>query len=1111
MNSRRLFLASTLALAFLRCAVPAYGQNEVYLSDAWDTLAATCEQGWGTLGRNTAAAPTDGRPPSPLRVGDTTHEKGLGHHAPGKLVLELPEGEFVAFAALAGVHWQGGGRGSVVFQVFADGQKRFDSGRMTDSDAPQPIDVPLVGVRELALIAADAGDGISCDMANWLEARLIRDPNALRFGPPTVRLCGVPAPEPSSPVCGFSLITGDSGPQVASLGRNAFVACVREGEEVAVDVPVANVEVGATVEAEVALLRGDSAEVGLSFEGDVPSRKTLGKETVCLTVVCGAAAKDAVLHLRSSGGSLESLVRWRAIRLVAGRVPYECAVMPRPPRDETYPPRDLPALRPGMEEALVEWDWRMQDGIGTDREPVAFTVAIERTLTRGRALLRDLREDGSVLEGEAAQWRALEEEFEGLAAAGPPDGDRRWEDLWLRAHRLRRRIAFANPLAQIGPLLFVKRVPAMFSHQLTQYYGHSARPGGGLYVLDAPGESMQCRELVSRQLPQGSYMHPELSYDAGRVLFAFCQVPWTPTHADREKCLDRHYHLYEIRPDGSRLRRITDGPYDDFSPRELPNGELIFISTRRGGFHRCGRGPCNVYTLTLANADGSAPRTISYHETHEWDPAVLADGRVIYTRWDYVDRNAVHYQQLWAVRPDGTAPAAYYGNNTFSPVGVWEPSAVPGSPLVMATAAAHHAMTAGSIILLDTARGVDGPGPITRLTPDAPFPESETYVLPRNWHAPGSPKEYDTPEEARRWPGHCYRSPHPLSEKYFLAAYSFDPLIGEPDGNKANMFGLYLVDAFGNKELIYRDLNIAGQWPVPLRPRPKPPVIPSMREATAANEGVFFLQNIHISNPALPKGAVKRLRIVQVLPKTTPHANQPTVGLANASPGKQVLGTAPVEPDGSAYFRAPAGIPLCFQALDERGQAMQIMRSITYLQPGETISCVGCHEARLMAPPSSLKTIALRRPPSRIEPGPNGSNPLSYPLLVQPVLDKHCVKCHGGDTPAGPEGCPIVLTGEAEGHYSKSYNMLAKRVPFTAWGGLAQNSEPVTPPDRFGARASQLMKMLLGGHHEVRLDSADLDRLITWMDANALFYGTFDPEDQARQLRGERIQGPALE
>jgi hypothetical protein len=486
---------------------------------------------------------------------------------------------------------------------------------------------------------------------------------------------------------------------------------------------------------------------------------------------------------------------------------------------------------------------------------------------------------------------------------------------------------------------------------------------------------------------------------------------------------------------------------------------------------------------------------------------VLNDGRVIYTRWDYVDRHAVHYEHLWSVRPDGSDVRIYYGNNTLNPVGVWEARPIPGSPRVMATAAAHHAMTAGSIILLDTALGIDGLEPIKRLTPDALFPESEVPVL-KSWYAPvGVKKKPDMPTEQLRWPGHCYKSPYPLSERYFFVSYSFDSLVGEPSPNPPNMFGLYLVDAFGNKELLYRDLNFCSLWAMPVRQRPLPATVPSLAEPSDKPEGTFLLQDVHRGWPTLPQGVIKRLRVVQVLPKSTPHANTPMVGLPHASPGKQVLGTVPVEPDGSAYFRAPSGIPLAFQALDELGQAVQIMRSLTYLQPGETCSCVGCHEPRNTTSASGPMPLALTRAPSAIQPGPDGSKPFSYPILVQPVLDKKCVSCHNAKKPDGK----VILTGEPQGRYTASYNALGPLIPYSAWGSIEGNSEPASMPDRFGARGSKLMKLLLAGHEGAVLTPEEIERLVTWMDTNVLFYGTFDPADQARQQRGERIAGPSLQ
>lgn len=782
------------------------------------------------------------------------------------------------------------------------------------------------------------------------------------------------------------------------------------------------------------------------------------------------------------------------------------------------------------EQALLEMDWRLQDGIGTARRPATYPEAVRLTLERGDLLLRDLQASGTPLVVEAKRWQALRDEWQHLSTTGMT-GDAAWDDLWRRVHSLRRKIVFSNPLMPSSPMLFVKQVPGIFSHQLTQYYGSCARPGGGVYVLDAPGTSLECRPLVEgwkttniaqpmarrsgafKTLPPGSFQHLELSHDGRRILFAYCQADTVP--ASRESNLDRFYHLYEMGADGSSPRQLTEGPFDDFAPRYLSNGQILFISTRRGGYHRCGRGPCPTYTLSLANADGSNPHSISFHETHEWDPAILNDGRVIYTRWDYVDRHAVHYQHLWTVRQDGTAVSALYGNNTLNPIGVWEARPVPGSPRIMATAAAHHAMTAGSIILLDIARGRDDLAPIARLTPDVPFPESEAPLAsrgnPRAWHAPlGVTQEPPQSPDAERWPGHCYRTPHPLSEKYFLAAYSFERLIGEPDPNPAGMFGLYLVDCFGNKELLHRDPEISSLWPVPWQSRARPPQTVSPMNLASEEEGVFQMQDVYRAWPPLPPGNITRLRIVQVLPKTTWHANEPMVGMANASPGRQVLGTVPVETDGSAHFRAPARAALAFQALNEQGESVQTMRSVTYLQPGETAACIGCHESRQSAPPTSRSVpIAFRRTPSTITPGPDGSNPFSYPRLVQPVLDRLCVRCHSPPEPGGG----VVLTGERQGRFTVSYNTLAPRVPFSAWGGKtgdfrAVNSEPMTRPDFFGARASSLMKLLRQGHAKVALTQDDFERLATWMDANALFYGTFDPDGQARQLRGDRIAAP---
>ncbi len=935
-------------------------------------------------------------------------------------------------------------------------------------------------------------------------------------------------------VTGFWFFAESEEAQLALLGHppRRAIASLDKGHRMTIRSVVGPAASRCIFDLRVIHLDGAAAEVTLRLPGgQQTSARVDGSDvntsaSVQLTVDQPLNETEFCIDIVAAHGPTS--LRFKGFQLPEGRQPIDLAWVPRR-RD--YPESDAvacsPPLRPALEQALIEWDWRMQDGIASPREPKSYKQAIASTLARGNLLLDDLAAHGVELVKQTAAWTALVTRHDALQK-NPAATDVLWESLWLDVHRVRREIALTNPLADVGPLAFVKRVPSVMAHQLTQYYGYTAQPGGGLFVLEAPGHSMHIRRLAEI-LPEGSYLHPEASFDGEHIYFAFCACDSVPKSWGDPACLDRRYHLYVVNRDGTQTKRLTDGPYDDFSPTCLPSAKLLFVSTRRNGFHRCGRGPCYVYTLALLDADGTNPHPISFHETNEWDPVVMHDGRVLYTRWDYVDRNAIFYQQLWSVRQDGSDVRIFYGNNTFNPAGTWEARPVPGSNKVMATAAPHHGMTAGSIVLLDTTKGVDGPRPITRLTPGVMFPESETGLMrgtpvnmptrfddpaagtwgPQSWVA--ATRNSNVSDEERRWPGHCYRSPYPLSEKYFLAAYSFDRLRGEPGANRPNMFGLYLCDAFGNKELLYRDPNISSQWPIPLRLRRKPPMLEMPSHWTQSTpqrpEGTFFLKNVYESWPKLPEDKICQLRIIQVLPKTTPHANNPRVGAANASPGKQVLGTVPVESDGSAYFRVPARMPVLFQALDARGRAVQTMRSLTYLQPGEQVSCIGCHERRDRTALEPGGALAIGREPSAITPGPDGSLPLSFPILVQPVLDRHCVRCHNAGKPEGK----VVLTSEPEGEFSRSYNALIPTVAYTAWGMPNNNYEPLTAPETFGARASKLTKLLDDGHYDVQLSDDEWQRIVTWIDANALFYGTFNPEEQAKQLRGERISGPDLQ
>jgi len=301
--------------------------------------------------------------------------------------------------------------------------------------------------------------------------------------------------------------------------------------------------------------------------------------------------------------------------------------------------------------------------------------------------------------------------------------------------------------------------------------------------------------------------------------------------------------------------------------------------------------------------------------------------------------------------------------------------------------------------------------------------------------------------------------------------------------------------------------------PIPLQPRRRPPVIPAAtaqtvdaREAAGENApgATIALMNVYDSDFAWPVDAqVAGLRIIQVLPKTTPPPNEPRVGVAQQTNARAVLGTVPVESDGSAFFRAPPGKELYFQAIDRRGLAIQSMRSGTYVHPGERLTCQGCHEPKRRPAPVGAKPLALLRDPSKIEPDVSGSNPFNYPRLVQPALDRNCVGCHR-------EKGALDLRGAIDGQFTRSYQNLAKRYGFyfhSENGSIGRDGSRTTA-GAFGARAAPLLKYLDERHYGVKLSDEDFHRITLWLDCNSEFLGAY--EDAPAQRRGEVVE-PSLE
>ena len=666
-------------------------------------------------------------------------------------------------------------------------------------------------------------------------------------------------------------------------------------------------------------------------------------------------------------------------------------------------------------------------------------------------------------------------------------------------HQLRwltRQVALKNPVFPDGPLVFLERrrfICQMLHEYLGYYYDYGDIAGGGVYRLERPGYSMATQDLVADRFPRGNYTTLSVSFDGESVYFGF--APRAPEKPDFYSPDVKHFDIYAVDADGGNLRRLTDGRYDDFDPCPLPDGGIAFMSTRRGGFIRCNNPwePLPTYTLHRMEADGSGLKTLSFHETCEWHPNVLADGTIAYSRWDYVDRSAAHFHGLWTSNPDGTNPRHLFGSYTQRINACFQPHSVPGSNKVAFIAGAHHADVGGSLVLLDPdlvgrdgETGEDRFDAIEVLTPDVCFPE-----------APG-------------WPDTYFHSPWPLSENYFLVAYSLDPLPGMgPKVEEDTETGIYLFDRFGNLELLYRKEGISSMYPVPLAPRPVPRVARGPVDVALAQHGEFVLSNVGRGLGAEQgPGRVRALRIFQFLPKSETHvANNPRLGYANAESARMLLGTVPVEPDGSAYFRAPARKLLTFQAVDDTGRAVQGMRSATYLQPGERRSCVGCHEPAGSAP-AVQPLAALLREPSIIEPGPDGSRPWSFARLVQPVLNEHCVRCHDGTEDADEPD----LRDEPVDGFSASYKGLEPYVRWYEWGG--KTIRPITTkPGHMPSVESPLVTILEDSHHAdaVRLSDDDRRCIYLWLDGNASFYGAFsEPERLAQQL-GKAIPPPELQ
>jgi len=683
--------------------------------------------------------------------------------------------------------------------------------------------------------------------------------------------------------------------------------------------------------------------------------------------------------------------------------------------------------------------------------------------------------------------------------------------LFCEGDALLREIAFRNPLlAPIQRLLFTTReaLPpdegGAGNHMCDQFFGfhatlHGKTTGNGLYVLENPwSDKPVARNLLEnsvieagarkgQKLGNGGYLAPDISFDGKEILFSYTDgEPKIRVWNDNTV-----FHIFRCNADGSGLVQLTDGPVNDLFPCWLPNGRIMFISERRGGYGRCHGRPVPSFTLHSMFEDGTDIVQLSPHETNEWFPSVDNSGMVIYTRWDYVDRGFNQAHHAWITYPDGRDSRAINGNTHLSertaPHMQMNVRPIPGSPKYSALAAGHHTEARGSIILIDpTVPDDDEMSQVKRVTPDQLFPEAEFYI--------------DKASGA-------YAAPWALSEDYYLCVYDgFANNQYGPISYPKRRYAITLLDVFGNKVHIYTHPEISCLSPMPLMGRTKPPVLAHgtlvgrprlpngekpapIPEAELPKTAIVGLVNVYETRRPFPEGAkIKALRIWQVLPKVTPNANDPRIGYGDQKGAKLVLGTVPVEEDGSAYWEQPVNVPILFHALDEDGCAVQGMRSVTYVAPGETLMCNGCHDQRVgsVRPPQTSVPAAMKRAPSKIQPEMDGTNPFHFSRLVQPVLDAKCVACHGAER---KDKMPDLRRGEFEKDRNFMFTSFNSLRPFVKYYDNAGWTEPYTIPGKFGAYASKIYPMLKKGHNDVELTADEMRRIAIWLDSNGLFHG----------------------
>lgn len=759
-------------------------------------------------------------------------------------------------------------------------------------------------------------------------------------------------------------------------------------------------------------------------------------------------------------------------------------------------------------------------------------------------------ENRADLEVALANIKKARGELANLSSAKPIDLTAQRKQ-WLVLRHAVRKVVLQSPDLGFDKLLFATRTGPDNGNITNGGVRDIFGPGGDIYVKRGFSPATSASPLISGRLGSGHIRGVDLHWDAGRVVFSYVKQPQYDATKDAvsensELGRSQTAHLYEMQIDGTGLRQLTDARYNsDVEPCYLPNDDIVFVSDRSNYGSQCAGSLHQdkmILNLFRCTPDGRRIWPLSNNKDFDRYPHIMDSGQILFLHWEYQERHLWQTHTLWTCRPDGSMTDAIYKQHIETgPMSLREARQIPGRDELVAIACGHHNGEVGAVFLADYRHGINNAEGMRTVTPGVSSTEG------------GYGRVKPVKEGAVQDGGGHYQAPYPLSEKSFLAAYSYK----RPESERGRDFGLYYIDVWGNKELIHRERRLSVAFAMPLRPRPRPPVLKEMSEAPerqlaeVEKYATVYVADAGYNLQGVEPRTIKYLRISQHVPWPCVREEDKTCGYndLHATPSgawtrvfgawtwspARVIGIVPVEADGSAYFKVPADQPVYFHALDENFLEVRRMRSNVTFQRGEERGCIGCHESRNVSPP--IKTgsagLALRRAPSIPEPPVWGNRNLpSFERHIQPIFERHCVSCHGAERPAGG----MEFTSRRTDDYLQSYRTLfgvkyEETIPVSntdAWRWrypdkpappvdkawyqqIEENKKPgqlvalanrfsgaeVTPTYAFGSARSRLIRSLLDdpAHHDLDLPREDWIALVTWVDLNAPYFDSFSNKD----------------